>query len=156
MSMEVKGNMYVYGDYVEQKTVNVQGDQHNYFGKQDESSATHSEQVIIDAINALLEASDNAGNRIFADRGQWYAVYRVLSELHRYPTKMTDFCRIMAEYGYDRVAVPCKYDSIAERNKNLTNLGVKVTLWNNYKNCGEQYKKQCDVVAFLTEKLGDN
>lgn len=145
--MEIKGKFIVYGNYIESQTNYIKGNQ--VFGEKD--NCRQSERKIESSLSAMMEAVDEAGNRLFTEKGQWYAVFRVLSEMFNYPKNMSDFCRLMQEGDY---AIPCTYPSLADRQKDLSKLVCKVTLWQQYSNLSEPYRKQCKVADFLLRSLG--
>ncbi|MDO4802975.1 MAG: hypothetical protein Q4A15_12485 [Prevotellaceae bacterium] len=148
--MEVHGNVEI-GTVIEHQVNYISGNQ--VFGETSVEKQSSTEAAIKEAIEKLMEEVDENGEPIFSDNGQWYAVFRVLSELHNYPKKMTDFCKVMADMDFDKCRVPCKYDSIRERNKNLPKLACKVTLWQQYSNISDAYQKQCVVANFLINIL---
>ena len=113
-----------------------------------------SEEEIKEAILALLEATDGDSHRIFAEKGQWYAVYKVLSECHGYPTNIREFCDIMKNWGMDRMAPACTYNSVRKIPSDIPKSTTKVALWNNYKDkADEKFKKQIIVANKLMEML---
>ena len=113
-----------------------------------------SEEEIKEAILALLEATDEDGKRILTEKSQWYAVYKVLSECHDFPSKMTDFCDIMKNWSMDGVSPACDYASIRKVPNNVAFPTPKVTLWHNYKDKAEvKFKKQIMVAIKLMELL---
>lgn len=113
-----------------------------------------SEEEIKKALLALLKATDENGKRVFTEKNQWYAVYKVLSELHDYPSKMTDFCDIMKNWGMHEASPACDYESMRKVPNNVTFPTNKVTLWHNYKDKAEaKFKKQIIVAMKLMELL---
>lgn len=111
-----------------------------------------SEKEIKDNILTLLDATDEDGKKIFTEKGQWYAVYKVLSDLHDYPSKMTDFCNIMKNLGMDKVSPACDYESMRKIPNSVVFPTNKVTLWQNYKDKAEaKFKKQIVVAMKLME-----
>ena len=113
-----------------------------------------SEEEIKDAILALLEATDEDGHRIFSEKGQWYAVYKVLSECHGYPTNIREFCDIMKNWGMDGVSPACAYENIRKIPNQILIPTNKVTLWHNYQDKAEaKFKKQIVVANKLMELL---
>ena len=127
----------------------------NYFTTQSEPKRMNaSEDKMKETLLALLDATDEEGHRIFIEKGQWYAVYKVLSECHGYPTKISEFCDIMKNWGMDKVTPACTYESV-KKVPNQTNIPTpKVTLWHNYKDkADEKFKKQVVVAMKLMEML---
>lgn len=113
-----------------------------------------SEEEVKQAILAVLDATDEDGKKIFTEKSQWYAVYKVLSNIHDYPSKMTDFCYVMKNWGMDEVSPACDYESIRKIPNNITFPTPKVTLWHNYKDKAEvKLKKQIIVAMKLMELL---
>ena len=43
--------------------------------------------------------TDEKGNRIFTDKGQWYAIYKALTKHQGYPSNKREFCDIMINWG---------------------------------------------------------
>ena len=135
--------------YVNGGTVN------NYFTTSSSSCSLHaSEEKIKEILLALLEATDENGNRIFTEKAQWYAVYKVLYECQGYPSKISEFCDIMKNWGMDKVTPACTYDSVAKAPR-LTNIPTpKVTLWHNYiDKADDKFRKQVVVAMKLMEML---
>ena len=113
-----------------------------------------SEEKIKDAILALPEATDEDNQRIFVEKGQWYAVYKVLSECHGYPTNIREFCDIMKNWGMDQMSPACTYNSVRKIPSDIPRSTTKVALWNNYKDkADEKFKKQISVADKLMEML---
>ena len=113
-----------------------------------------SEENTKEAILALLEATDEDGKKIFTEKSQWYAVYKVLSECHDFPSKMTDFCDIMKNWGMDGVSPACDYENIRKIPNQIAIPTNKVALWHNYLDKAEvKFKKQITVAIRLMELL---
>lgn len=146
--MEVHGNVEI-GTVIEHQVNYISGNQ--VFGETSVEKQSSTEAAIKEAIEKLMEEVDENGCNLFTDKGQWYAVYRVLSEIRNYPKNMREFCRLFENENY---AVPCVYSSLADRQKELPKLACKVTLWQQYSIISDAYKKQCDVANFLMESLG--
>lgn len=113
------------------------------------------EQDVRQALQALLKApaTDGAG-ALMTDKAQWWAVYRVLNELCNYPQKMSDFFQLMKSWKMDKASPSCTYDSLKAAQKSVPKLSAKVTLWGQYRDLSDVYRKQCDVAAFLLRQLG--
>lgn len=111
------------------------------------------EQDVREALKALLEAEDKHG-ALMTDKGQWWAVHRVLNEFCNYPKKMTDFFQLMKSWQMDKASPACTYESLKAAQKSVPKLSAKVTLWNQFRDLSDAYRKQCDVAAFLLHKLG--
>ena len=135
--------------YVNGGTIN------NYFAASSNSNSLHaSEEKIKETLLALLEVTDEDGNRIFTEKGQWYAVYKVLSECHGYPSNMREFCDIMKNWGMDEVKPACSYESVKKVPTNITKAIEKVALWHNYMDkADDKFKKQIIVAMKLMEML---
>ena len=109
----------------------------------------------IAAIKATLTATDPDGNRIFTDNGQWYAVYKVMSELKNYPSDMKAFCDIMTNYGMDKADPPCRYESVKKIPQNVNMPSTKVSLWSNFMDKADpKFRKQIVVAMRLIDELG--
>lgn len=114
----------------------------------------HGDTRIVDALNALLEAVDESGTRIFTEKGQWYAVYRVLKEHEGYPNVMRDFCDTMIDLGMGDAKVPISYQALKKAPLNAAIQSVKTTHWHSYLNRADaKAKKQIRVAMKLMELL---
>ena len=126
----------------------------NYFTTSSTQSMNTSEEEIKNALLALQEATDEEGQRIFTEKSQWYAVYKVLSECHGYPTNIREFCDIMKNWEMDKVSPACTYENIRKIPNQIVIPTNKVTLWHNYKDKAEgKFKKQIIVAIKLMELL---
>ena len=127
----------------------------NYFTTSSEPKRMNaSEDKMKETLLALLETTDEEDHRIFTEKGQWYAVYKVLSECHGYPTKISEFCDIMKNWGMDKVTPACTYESVKKVPNQVNIPTPKVTLWHNYKDkADEKFKKQVVVAMKLMEML---
>lgn len=113
------------------------------------------EQEVRELLQALLKASAEDGDGLLmTDKGQWWAVYRVLNECCNYPKKMTDFFQLMKSWQMDKASPACTYESLRAAQKSVPKLSAKVTLWNQFRDLSDVYRKQCDVAAFLLQKIG--
>lgn len=127
---------------------------HNHFITSPAQTMNTSEVKVKDALLTLLDATDKEGNRIFTEKGQWYAVYKVLSECHGYPSKVSEFCDIMTNWGMDKVTPACSYESVKKIPTNITATSNKVILWHNLMDKAEpKFKKQILVAIKLMELL---
>lgn len=131
------------------------GTVNNYFSTStEEKHMNASEQKIKDVLLDLLEATDDEGKKIFTEKGQWYAVYKVLSDCHGYPKNMHEFCNIMQNWGMNEVTPSCDYESIRKIPSLVSFPTPKVTLWSNFKERAEaKFKKQLVVAMKLMELL---
>ena len=126
----------------------------NYFSTSSPSSTNTSEEDIKNALLALVEVTDEDGQRIFTEKSQWYAVYKVLSECHGYPTNIREFCDIMKNWGMHEVSPACTYNSVRKIPSDIPKSTTRVLLWNNYKDkADEKFKKQIIVAIKLLEML---
>lgn len=153
-----KGGINVAGDLVIEKHVDyeVNNVEAGGIGIQinngREKSLTASDEDIKAAIEALMEAMDDEGQYIMHDLDQWYAIFRVLSQLCGYSSKPKDFETNMRNIGADKLRIPCKYDNY--RKIVLSQLPANVTLWGQYKNSADQYSmKQIKVAVKLMQLL---
>ena len=127
---------------------------HNHFNTSPVKPLHVSEEEIKKALLALLKATDEKGNCIFTEKGQWYAVYKVLSECHGYPTKISEFCDIMTNWGMDKVTPACSYESVKKIPIHITPTSNKLILWHNLMDKAEpKFKKQILVAMKLMELL---
>jgi hypothetical protein len=153
-----KGGINVAGDLVIEKHVDyeVNNVEAGGIGIQvnsgREKSLTTSDEDIKEAIEALMEATDGEGQYIMHDLDQWYAIFRVLSQLCGYSSKPKDFETNMRNIGADKLRIPCTYDNY--RKIVLSQLPANVTLWGQYKNSADQYSmKQIKVAVKLMQLL---
>ena len=128
---------------------------HIHSEQPDKRSTLHaSEEDIKNAVLTLLEATDEDGKKIFTEKSQWYAVYKVLSECHGYPAHIREFCDIMKNWGMDEVSPACTYENIRKIPNQVAIPTNKVTLWHNYKDKAEvKFMKQITVAIRLMELL---
>lgn len=141
------------GNYIEKQEITVQNGGILQFGGEEKKQKSNTEKDIEVALNEMLELKGENDEYLFSEQGQWYAVYRVLNEVTNYPSSMKDFCRRMKDMGYAECRIKCTYDSVAERQRSLPKLSVKVTLWQDYRNLSDAYEKQCVIAAFLINRL---
>ena len=114
------------------------------------------ENKVKDAILTLLTITDEKGNRIFTDKGQWYAIYKVLTEHHGYPSNKREFCDIMINWGMNEVSPACSYNSVRKIPNQVVNAVLKVNLWPNYLDkADDKFKKQIIVAIELMKLLED-
>lgn len=146
--MEVHGNVEI-GTLIEHQVNYISGNQ--VFGETNVEKQSTADNAVKEAIEKLMEEVDESGERLFSDKGQWYAVYRVLSEKFNYPTNMSEFCRLFEDESYP---VSCIYSSLTDRQKKLPKLACKVELWQQYAMISDAYRKQCDVAVSLLKILG--
>lgn len=118
-----------------------------------EKTAGGGDRQVADLLGALLEATDEEGRRLFTEKAQWYAVYRVLSEEMGYPKEMRTFCRLMAGMGMDRVTPAVSYESIKKVPQTVRLPSAKVSLWPGYLDrADEKSRKQIMVADWLIRK----
>ena len=122
----------------------------------EKSPQTISDISVKQALEKLLRTTNAEGEKVFVLQNQWYAVFRVLSELCDYPTNMKDFCRVMTDMGMGEVTPPCKYESIKKVPAEITQLACKTSLWRSYLNkATTQAKKQIEVALKLMDLLSE-
>jgi hypothetical protein len=127
---------------------------HNHFITSPAQTMNASEAKVKDTLLTLLDATDEEGNRIFTEKGQWYAVYKVLSECYGYPSKISEFCEIMTNWGMDKVTPACSYESVKKIPTHITATSNKVILWHNLKDKADpKFMKQIMVAMKLMELL---
>lgn len=127
---------------------------HNHFITSPAQTMNASEAKVKDTLLTLLDATDEEGNRIFTEKGQWYAVYKVLSECYGYPSKISEFCEIMTNWGMDKVIPACSYESVKKIPTHITATSNKVILWHNLKDKADpKFMKQIIVAMKLMELL---
>jgi len=131
------------------------GTVNNYFtASSEEKRMNASEEKIKQSILALLEATDKEGKKIFTEKAQWYAVYKVLSDGHGFPCKISEFCDIMLNWGMDEVNPACVYDSVRKVPNQVSFPTPKVALWHQYKDrADDKFKKQIIVAMKFVELL---
>ena len=126
----------------------------NCFNTSSHNAMNASEEEIKSALLALLQVTDEEGRHLFTEKGQWYAVYKELSECHGYPTNIREFCDVMKIWGMDKVAPACKYDSVKKVPNQIQIPTPKVSLWHRYKDKADgKFKKQVVVAMKLMEML---
>lgn len=112
------------------------------------------DKEVLEALCSLLEATDEQGRPLFTEKGQWYAVYRVLSEQMGYPKEMRDFCNAMIGMGMDKVCPAVSYESIKKIPQNVHLPSAKVALWSTYlSRADEKTRKQIVVAMELMKRL---
>lgn len=79
---------------------------HVYSRESEGPPFNNNERRVKRAIEQLLAATDTNGGRIFTEKAQWYAIYKVLSQLEDYPSQRKAFCMVMAEMGMETVDRP--------------------------------------------------
>lgn len=120
----------------------------------DRKAQTLSEENIVNAIRALLEAKDDDGNRIFSKKAQWYAVYRVLNVYADYPSAMTSFHTKMQNLGFGEDNL-LSYESIAGVNKSIGAMAsTSPETWGEMKDKSNQCHYQYIAADFLMRELG--
>lgn len=120
----------------------------------DETPEKHGDAEVREALATLQETTDEKGNCIFTEKGQWYAVYRVLSEYLGYPKVVRDFCHVMHDMGMDKASVPISYEAVKKIPQNVHLPSAKIALWSSYLNrADEKARKQIVVVIALMKLL---
>lgn len=160
-----KGGITVNGDLVLEKHVeneigNVEaggiGIQINHYEESRRPSLTVSDKDIKSAIEALMEAKDDKGERLFRNKKQWWAVYRVLKEFCNYPADMKGFEAKMKELEVADVdgRLALSYESLKGASKDIPKLVCSPSAWSSFESINDKYKQQCVVAEFLMQKLG--
>ena len=127
---------------------------HNHFITSPAQTMNASEAKVKDTLLTLLEVTNEEGKRIFTEKGQWYAVYKVLSECYGYPTKVSEFCDIMTNWGMNKVTPACSYESVKKIPTHIMATSNKVILWHNLKDKADpKFMKQIMVAIKLMELL---
>ena len=138
------------------KNLRINGISTKNFTTPQNKKLSPAEGKVKEAILTLLTITDEEGNRIFTEKGQWYAVYKVLSENHGYPSNKRAFCDIMTNWGMNEVSPACKYNSVRKVPNQIPNAIHKVSLWPNYLDkVDDKFKKQIIVAIELTNLLED-
>lgn len=117
----ITGGTFIGTEFVGQKHVHAHEPQ--------KRPLADSEQRDKNVLERLLAATDVDGNRIFTTQTQWYAVYRVFSELRGYPKEMKAFCRAMEDLGMKEVRPAVNYDSLKKAGVPAMLETTKVTQW---------------------------
>lgn len=120
---------------------------HVYTRESEGLSLNNNEQRIKRAIEQLLAATDTNGGRIFTEKAQWYAIYKVLSQLEDYPSQRKAFCTVMAEMGMETVDPPISYESLKKVHLPAMLETSKVTLWKSYLQSAEGAPRKQIMVA---------
>ena len=118
---------------------------------------TTSDKDIKAAIEALLSERDSAKRRLFQNKKQWWAVYRVLSFFCHYPKQMTSFKTKITDMDIDYGGNPnaITYDSLSAASKDVPLMATCAPLaWNTLKDKSDNYRQQYDVAEYLMLKLG--
>lgn len=114
--------------------------------RQKDSALSRAETKHRDAIKRLLDTTDEKGAPIFREQAQWYAVFKVLSVHYDYPSSMTQFCRIMTEWGMDKAVPKCNYESIKKVQQGVK-LPPRPDLWYHKLRIADDKTKQQIIVA---------
>ena len=158
-----KGGIHVAGDLVLEKHVeheigNVQagGIGIQIVGGRADTPMTASDKDIREALEELLRAKDEKGERVFRNKKQWWAVYRVLQTFCNYPMKMTSFAVKVKDLGLDCAegATALTYDSLQAAPKEVPLMTCSPAAWDSLKDKSENYRQQYVVAEFLMLKLG--
>lgn len=121
--------------------------------KQTQATATGKSVNIKQIIKDCLDAVDDKGRKIFTERYQWYAVFRVLHEKCNYPDQMPSFIEKMEELNIAYNDVPYTYASLKYALRACPMLACKVERWEQYSPISKQYKKLCDLATWLLKKI---
>ncbi len=110
-------------------------------------------EAIAALYEATVEGDDGVIHPLFTDQKQWYAVFRVLQEHCGYPSKMSDFVRLVQDRGYSLQQPPCSYESIKKAPQDCSLLSCRTDFWQQYSHRSGSYRKQCRVAEFLLQRL---
>ena len=120
---------------------------HVYSRESEGPPFNNNERRVKSAIEQLLAATDTNGGRIFTEKAQWYAIYKVLSQLEDYPSQRKAFCMVMAEMGMETVDPPISYESLKKVQLPSMLETSKVTLWKSYLQSAEGAPRRQIMVA---------
>ena len=128
-----------------------------YFNNQPCAKPTRSAQSndIHSALKALMDMTNEQDEPLITKKGQWYAVYKVLSELCNYPKAMTDFVNCLKEWTDPSVRIPLDYDCMRKESQNLGRLTSKnIKEWKDYSDTATQKEKAyIDIAVALMSLL---
>lgn len=124
-------------------------------GQQKDVPSSYEKQEVINALVTLRKTTDKEGGYIFKEKGQWYAVYRVMSEYLGYPKDMRIFCNVMIDMGMCEVQPIVSYECMRKVPLNVHLPPGKVALWSSYlTRADEKARKQIVVAEELIRILG--
>ncbi len=158
-----KNGLTVNGDFVVEKHVEneVANVENGGIGIQivsgKDTALARSDKEIKTAIQKLLEAKDEEEKKIFQNKKQWWAVYKVLNAFCNYPSKKSSFELKMKELEVAKVdgKRDLSYDSLSAAVKDVPLLATcSPTTWNTQKDINDNYKQQYVVADFLMRVIG--
>ena len=121
-------------------------------GPKPRDTATKTDKQVKQAVELLMDTSDEQGLYLMQDQEQWFAVKAVLTQVCGFPVKPADFERSLKNLGLDQLRVPYVYDSV--RKVHVHQLPQNVELWHQYLNTADEYShKQVAVAVRLMELL---
>lgn len=125
----------------------------NYYEAKEKDNTTVSENDVKRAVLRLMEERDDDGNYIVCEQAQFYAIKAVLtSPRYGFPTKPSDFGKVIHNLELDNLRVRYDYESI--RKIHPHQLPQNVELWHQYKNTTDDYSlKQVKTALRLMELL---
>ena len=124
----------------------------NYYEAKEKDNTTVSENDVKRAVLRLMEEKDDNGNYIVCEQAQFYAIKAVLtSPRYGFPTKPSDFGKVIHNLELDNLRVRYDYDSI--RKIHLHQLPPNVDLWHQYKNTSDDYSRKQVIPALKLKEL---
>lgn len=116
-------------------------------------TATKTDKQVKQAMELLMNASDEDGAFIVQDQEQWFAIKAVLTQVCGFPVKPAEFEKTLHNLEIDRMRVPYVYDSV--RKVHVHQLPQNVDLWKQYQNIADEYSRKQVVVALKLMDLLD-
>ena len=124
----------------------------NYYEAKENNNTTISEEDVKRAVLRLMEEKDEDGNYIVYEQCQFYAIKAVLtSPRYGFPTKPSDFGKVIHNLELDNLRVRYDYDSI--RKIHPHQLPQNVELWHQYKNTSDDYSRKQVIPALKLKEL---
>ena len=113
---------------------------------------TPSGQQVKDALERLLEATDENGKRIFTQQYQWYAVWKVLRG-YKYPERYGEFAETMQGMLGDTNPA-CKFESFRKIGNDVAGAANNLVYWESCRDKAEgKFKNLIEVAMTLMELL---
>lgn len=117
------------------------------------SNLTNYDKKLKTAIDKLLEACTDDGEKLFSYRYQWYAVYRVLKEHRQFPPLMPDFLKKMINLGYELDETKV-LESMKKISQVCPCLPPKTEDWVLKRDVSKSYYRLAIAAEFLLHELG--
>ncbi len=119
-----------------------------------EDNETNDVKKLLNELLELKQPDENGKEtKLMKEQYLWYAVYRVLSELCKYPINRSDFQQSMKRLGMDKANPPCVYNSWRNKDVDVPKLSCTVKEWNQYRELSPVYRKMSDVANFLIDHI---